>query len=271
MSGPGRNATGTILDRILEQKLAEVARRQARVPLQSLKATARALPACRGFVAALAAKVAQGQPAVIAEIKKASPSKGVIREDFDPAAHAESYERAGAACLSVLTDEPFFQGHDDHLQAARQAVALPVLRKDFVVDEYQIYEARALGADCVLLIVAALDIMRLTTMYQCARDLGLDVLIEVHDSAELAAAQTLQPALIGINNRNLKTFETTVDHTLALAPSVGPGTLIVTESGISDPEVVQLLRRNGIGAFLVGEALMRQPDPGAALEDLFRG
>jgi indole-3-glycerol phosphate synthase len=270
MNRPGGNATGTILDEILEQKAQEVERRKARRSLDALKAEARALPPCRGFVAALKAKTANGEPAVIAEIKKASPSKGVIREDFEPAAHAVSYERAGAACLSVLTDEPFFQGHDDHLQAARNAVALPVLRKDFVVDEYQIYEARVLGADCVLLIVAALDIMRLTTMYQCAKDLGLDVLIEVHDSKELAAAQTLQPPLIGINNRNLKTFETSVDHTLALAPNVASGTQVVTESGINDPGVVKLLRRNGIGTFLVGEAFMRQTDPGAALQALFR-
>ncbi|MEM1230843.1 MAG: indole-3-glycerol phosphate synthase TrpC [Pseudomonadota bacterium] len=259
----------TILDRILAHKAQEVAQRQHAVPLPQLKDVIETLPPCRGFAAALRAKTEQSEPAVIAEIKRASPSKGLIRADFEPAAHARSYEAAGAACLSVLTDEAFFQGHDDHLRQARAATRLPVLRKDFVIDDYQLYEARALGADCVLLIVAALDIMRLTTLYQCARNLGLDVLIEVHDATELAAAQSLAPAMIGINNRDLRSFETSVDHTLTLAPRIEAPTLTVTESGISTREVVRRLQRNDVHCFLVGEAFMREPDPGAALSALF--
>lgn len=262
-------ATQTVLDKILEHKHAEVKERKNRVSLAQLRERIAQQAVPRGFVLALQRKIAQQQPAVIAEIKKASPSKGVIREDFEPAAHARSYEQAGAACLSVLTDEAFFQGHDDYLLAARAAVELPVLRKDFVVDEYQIFEARALGADCILLIVAALPIMALTTLYQCARNLGLDVLIEVHDANEMAAALSLQPDLVGVNNRNLKTFETDINHSLALAPQVPASTLLVTESGIGDAQTIARLRGADIHAFLVGEAFMRQPDPGQALATLF--
>ncbi len=265
----GQAAQTTVLDRILARKREEVTERKARVPLAELRARIAEQKPPRGFCAALKARLAQQQPAVIAEIKKASPSKGVIREDFEPAAHARSYAAAGAACLSVLTDESFFQGHDDYLLAARAAVPLPVLRKDFVIDDYQIFEARALGADCILLIVSALNILSLTTLYQCAHNLGLDVLIEVHDEVELAAALSLKPALVGINNRNLKTFETDIEISLRLAPEVPSDTLLVTESGIADAEAVAQLRRAQINCFLVGEAFMRQPDPGAALTALF--
>lgn len=260
---------GTVLDKILAHKRTEVAARKAAVSLDALRRRIDDQDAPRGFVEALRRKAAANQPGVIAEIKKASPSKGVIRADFDPPAHARSYAAAGAACLSVLTDEQFFQGHDDYLIAARAAVDLPVLRKDFVIDDYQIYEARALGADCVLLIVAALNIMTLTTLYQCARNLGLDVLIEAHDRTELDAALSLRPDLVGVNNRNLKTFETSIEHSLELAPLVPEQTLFVTESGIADPATVARLRAGGIQHFLVGEAFMRQPDPGAGLQALF--
>ncbi|MFK7915106.1 MAG: indole-3-glycerol phosphate synthase TrpC [Pseudomonadales bacterium] len=261
----------TVLDKILAHKRTEVAARKAAVSVDALRQQIEKQTPPRGFVDALRRKAEQGLPGVIAEIKKASPSKGVIRADFDPPAHAKSYADGGAACLSVLTDEQFFQGHDDYLVAARAAVDLPVLRKDFVVDDYQIYEARALGADCVLLIVAALNIMTLTTLYQCARNLGLDVLIEAHDRAELDAALSLNPALVGVNNRNLKTFETSIEHSLELAPSVPEQTLFVTESGIADSATVGRLRAGGINHFLVGEAFMRQPDPGTALQTLFNG
>ncbi|MGI9328915.1 MAG: indole-3-glycerol phosphate synthase TrpC [Pseudomonadales bacterium] len=259
----------TVLDRILTHKRDEVSERKARVPLAELQARIDEQAPPRGFCAALNARLLRQQPAVIAEIKKASPSKGVIREDFEPAEHARSYAVAGAACLSVLTDELFFQGHDDYLLAARSAAPLPVLRKDFVIDDYQIFEARALGADCILLIVSALNIMSLTTLYQCARNLGLDVLIEVHDEVELAAALSLKPALVGVNNRNLKTFETDIENSLRLAPKVPSDTLLVTESGISDSDTVARLRDAQINCFLVGEAFMREPDPGAALTALF--
>jgi indole-3-glycerol phosphate synthase len=210
-----------------------------------------------------------GNPAVIAEIKKASPSRGLIRDDFDPVAIAGSYAEAGATCLSVLTDEHFFQGNDAYLAAARDVVTLPVLRKDFTVDAYQLYEARALGADCVLLIVAALDAHQLQEFHQLARGLGLDVLVEVHDAFELEAALTLDPALIGINNRNLHTFETKLDTTYALLERIPENIVVVTESGIRDPVQVSEMRARGVNAFLVGEAFMREPDPGAALRALF--
>ena len=213
--------------------------------------------------------MASGRPAVIAEVKKASPSKGVIREDFDPVAIASSYEQAGATCLSVLTDERYFQGSDDHLRAIRKIVALPVLRKDFIVDEYQIYEARVMCADCVLLIVSALDIMQLTTFHQLARNLRLDVLLEVHHATELAAALSLQPTMIGINNRNLKTFETSLDNTFSLLDSIPDGVLVVTESGIRERAHVSAMRAKNVNAFLVGEAFMKAKEPGAALTQLF--
>ena len=231
----------------------------------------RSAPAPRDFAGALRKKIAQGGPAVIAEIKKASPSKGVIREDFDPAAIARSYAAQGAACLSVLTDRQFFQGAAEYLRAARAACELPVLRKDFVVEPAQIYESRAMGADCILLIVAAFSgPLRMLELEALAQDLGMAVLVEVHDAAELELALKLKTPLVGINNRNLRTFETTLQTTLGLLPRLPEGKLAVTESGILTPEDVALMRGNGIHAFLVGEAFMRAPDPGTELARLFR-
>ena len=261
----------TILDEILASKRDEVATRKASLPVAELRAQISTLPPPRGFTAGLRTAIDTGGAAVIAEVKKASPSKGVIRADFDAVAIAKSYEAAGAACLSVLTDEKYFQGSDEYLREIRRAVDLPLLRKDFVVDEYQLFEARSLGADCILLIAAALDIMQLTVLDQCARNLGLDVLIEVHDTKELAAALSLAPALLGINNRNLKTFETSLDTTCSLLPEIPSHVLVVTESGIRTRDDVSILRQHGVGAFLVGEAFMRAEDPGDALRDLFAG
>lgn len=261
--------TGSVLDEILAFKREDVAARKKRLALADLLVRAEAAPHARGFVTALQRRVAAGSPAVIAEVKKASPSKGVIRQNFDPAAIAVSYAAAGAACLSVLTDTKYFQGHDDHLEAARTVTVLPVLRKDFVVDPYQIVEARALGADCVLLIVAALQRAELHDFYARAGSVGLDVLLEVHDAQELERALELQPALIGINNRDLKTFNTTVETTFALLPKIPPGVMVVTESGIADREQVAALRARGVNAFLVGETFMRAADPGDALHELF--
>lgn len=258
-----------VLLRILARKRDEVAERQAQSPLAELRARAEAMPPVRGFADAIAAKIAAGQPAVIAEIKKASPSQGVIRADFDPPAIARSYAAAGAACLSVLTDTDFFQGSDAYLQQARAACALPVLRKDFIVDAYQLYEARALGADCVLLIAAALDDAQLSEYAFLAAELGLDALIEVHDLDELERALPVPARLLGVNNRNLRTFEVSLDTTLALKGMVPGDRVLVTESGIRTPDDVRRMRENGIHAFLVGETFMRQPDPGAALRDLF--
>jgi indole-3-glycerol phosphate synthase len=259
----------SILNEILENKRREVSARRALQPLEKLiehvATLARPLP----FTDALSTRVNQGQSAVIAEVKKASPSKGVIRTHFDPVAIARSYERSGASCLSVLTDEKYFQGSDEYLVEIRAAVDLPLLRKEFIVDEYQLYETRALGADCVLLIVSALDEMQLTALYQRAAQLDLDVLIEVHDEIELATASKLDPRMIGINNRNLKTFETSLDNTLSLLDQISPDTLVVTESGIQDREDVQLMLDHDVRAFLVGETLMRAEDPGQALTELF--
>lgn len=259
----------TILDEIIAHKRIEVAERQQRSPLAEVRERAASADPVRGFAQALSSRIEQRRPAVIAEVKKASPSKGVIREDFEPVEIARAYEQAGAACLSVLTDERFFQGHDDFLVAARAATALPVLRKDFVVDTYQISEARALGADCVLLIVAALDIMQLTVLSDAARNEGLDVLIEVHNADELAAALSLQPSLVGINNRDLKTFETSLDTTEALLTAVPDGVHVITESGIHSRDDVERMQRVGVYGFLVGEAFMRAVDPGDALQSLF--
>ncbi len=259
----------TILDTILARKHAEVAERSGRVSLLELKARAAAAPPLRGFADAVVAKIAAGQPAVIAEVKKASPSKGVIRADFDPAAIARSYEAGGAACLSVLTDVDFFQGSDAYLQQARAACALPVLRKDFIVDAYQLYEARALGADCVLLIAAALDDVQLSEFAFLAAELGMDVLVEVHDLDELERALPVPARLLGINNRNLKTFEVSLRATLDLKDAVPADRVLVTESGILAPADVALMREAGVHAFLVGEAFMRQADPGVALRGLF--
>ena len=258
-----------ILDRILAKKSEEVIAAQVARPLAAVDADARAQPPARGFERALRAKIDAGRAAVIAEIKRASPSKGVLREDFDPAAIAASYERAGAACLSVLTDRTFFQGGAEYLVAARNACALPALRKEFIVDEYQVAESRALGADAVLLIVAALDQDRLRALAQCARDYGLDVLVEVHDAKELDRALALPDALIGINNRNLRDFSVSLQTTIGLLPRVPEGRLVVTESGILAQRDVAHMRRHKVNAFLVGEAFMRAPDPGAALTALF--
>jgi indole-3-glycerol phosphate synthase len=263
--------SGTILDTIVARKREEIADQRARTPLEQVAAAARAAAPARGFRAALAERIGRGEPGVIAEIKKASPSKGVIRAEFHPVEIARSYAANGAACLSVLTDVHFFQGADAYLQAARSAVELPVLRKDFVIDPYQVYETRALGADCLLLIAATLDIMQLTNLYATGRDVGLDVLIEVHDARELEAALSLEPAMIGINNRDLRTFETRLDVTWDLLGRIPPGMLVVTESGIGSQADVAAMRERGVNAFLVGEAFMRAPDPGVALRSLFFG
>lgn len=255
----------TILQRIVEVKRAEVAKALARCSASSMKERAHAAGAVRDFVAALRAK----KPAVIAEIKKASPSRGVLREDFDPAAIARSYERAGAACISVLTDEQFFRGHAEHLAMARAASTLPVLRKDFIIDPFQVLESRALGADCILLIAACLSEAQMRELEALALDLGMAVLVEVHDADELRSALSLRTPLIGINNRNLKTFETNLQTTLDLLDAVPPERLIVTESGILSTADVARLREAGVNAFLVGEAFMRAKDPGAALSALF--
>lgn len=261
--------TGTVLDRILTRKQEEVAARKAALPQAEVEAQARDAAATRGFVAALERRVAAGQPGVIAEVKKASPSKGVIRADFDPAAIAASYEQAGAACLSVLTDADFFQGSEAYLQQARNACALPVLRKEFIIDPWQVWETRALGADALLLIVMALEPQQLQDLHATARAAGLDVLVEVHDQAELELALQLDGALIGINNRDLKTFDTSLGVSLGLRAQVPARRLLVSESGIHAPEDVARLRAANIHAFLVGEAFMRDPQPGAALQRLF--
>jgi indole-3-glycerol phosphate synthase len=257
-----------ILQRIIAVKHEEIAQARARRSLASLREEAESRRDTRGFGAALRAKVDARRPAVIAEIKKASPSKGVIREHFVPAEIADSYARHGAACLSVLTDERFFQGSVAYLQQARAACALPVLRKDFMVDEYQVLEARAMGADCILLIAACLDDARMADLEACALSLGLDVLVEVHNGGELDRALRLKTPLVGINNRNLRTFEVSLDTTLALLPRVPADRLLVTESGILGPADVGRMRDADVHAFLVGEAFMRAPDPGAALAAL---
>ncbi|HUW54172.1 MAG TPA: indole-3-glycerol phosphate synthase TrpC [Rhodanobacter sp.] len=258
-----------ILNRILARKAEEIAERQAKLPLAELSARIAELPDTRGFAAAIEAKIAAGLPAVIAEVKKASPSKGVIRENFDPAAIARSYEAAGAACLSVLTDNDFFQGSESFLQQARVACSLPVLRKDFIVDPYQVYEARAIGADCILLIVAALEDDMLMQLSLLAAELDLDVLCEVHDEDEMERALALPVPLIGANNRNLRNFETSLETSLALQELIEYDRVLVAESGIRTPDDVARLRAGGIQAFLVGEAFMRVEDPGSELRRLF--
>ncbi len=258
-----------ILARIMTTKAEEVISAQVDRPFAIVDAEAHMTAAPRGFTAAIRSRVAAGRPAVIAEIKRASPSKGVLREDFDPAAIAASYERAGAACLSVLTDRPFFQGAPEYLVQARAACSLPVLRKEFIIDEYQVAESRALGADAILLIVAALDDARLAALEACAREYALDVLVEVHDAAELDRALKLATPLIGINNRNLRTFGVSLHTTIELLPRIPPDRVVVTESGILAQRDVAQMRRHGVNAFLVGEAFMRSPDPGAALTALF--
>jgi indole-3-glycerol phosphate synthase len=259
----------TILDRINRRKHEEIAERRARVPLAELQARTAAQSPVRGFVAALRRRVAAGQPAVIAEIKRASPSKGLIRADWDVPAIARGYEAGGAACVSVLTDVDFFQGADDYLVTARAACSLPVIRKDFIVDDYQVVEARALGADAVLLIVASLDDAQLAALYATARGLGLDVLVEVHDRRELERALKLGIELVGINNRDLHTFAVSLETTWRLLPVIPPGVLVVTESGINTMQDVAAMRTRGVHAFLVGESFMRAPLPGEKLRELF--
>lgn len=261
--------TAEILSKILAKKREEVAEGQKSRALASLRAEAEQMPACRDFARALSAAVDADGVGVVAEVKKASPSAGVIREDFDPGAIAESYAQAGAACLSVLTDEPFFQGADRYLQEARAAGNVPVLRKEFIIDPYQVWETRVLGADALLLIVAALDQAQLLDLAALGRESGLAVLVEVHDEAEMALALQTPASLIGINNRNLRTFETTIETTLRLAETVGADRELISESGIRTRDDVARLREGGVHRFLVGEAFMRAPDPGAELRSLF--
>ena len=258
-----------ILDKIIAVKREEIAAALKRKSLAVVRADAESRVLTRDFVGAIKAKIAAGKPAVIAEIKKASPSKGVLREDFIPADIAQSYAEGGAACLSVLTDVQFFQGEVDYLKQARASCQLPVLRKDFMVDPYQIYESRSMGADCILLIAACLDDAQMEELEAIARSLDMAVLVEVHDGAELERALKLKTPLVGINNRNLKTFEVTLDTTLALRASVPPDRILVTESGIQSRQDVLRLGAAGVNAFLVGEAFMRAPEPGQALSALF--
>lgn len=258
-----------ILSRILATKAEEIAAAKAIKPLPVMREEALAAPAPRDFVGALRAKIATGTPAVIAEIKKASPSKGVLREDFRPGEIARSYAENGAACLSVLTDVQYFQGHPSYLQEARTASGLPALRKDFMIEPYQVYEARIWGADCILLIVAALDLPRMRELEAVAVALGMAVLVEVHDGAELELALQLASPLIGINNRNLRTFVTDLQTSIDLLPRIPPDRLLVTESGILSREDVARMRGHGVHAFLVGEAFMRARDPGRELTNLF--
>ncbi len=258
-----------ILEEILAVKRQEIAAARAGQSLAAVRAAAALAPPPRDFVAALRARLAAGKPAVIAEIKKASPSRGVIRPDFRPAEIAISYAQGGAACLSVLTDRQFFQGAPEYLRAARGACTLPVLRKDFMIDPYQVHEARAMGADCILLIVAALPLEAMQELEAAAMALGMGVLVESHDGAELELALRLKTPLIGINNRNLRTFETRLETTLELLPVIPPDRLVITESGILTSADVSRMRSHGVGAFLVGEAFMKAPDPGAVLSGLF--
>ncbi|MCM8595398.1 indole-3-glycerol phosphate synthase TrpC [Accumulibacter sp.] len=258
-----------ILQRILAVKRDEVAEAIAATPAAALRELAEAQPAARDFVGAIRQRIAAGRVAVIAEIKKASPSRGVLRADFDPPAIAGSYQRHGATCLSVLTDRQFFQGHPAYLEAARAACELPVLRKDFIVDAYQVYEARAIGADAILLIAAALDLPEMRDLEALAGELGMAVLVEVHDADELDRALQLRTPLVGINNRNLRSFSVDLQTTVELLPRIPSARTVVTESGILAPADVHRMRGNGVHAFLVGEAFMRAADPGAALAGLF--
>ncbi|MES9968895.1 MAG: indole-3-glycerol phosphate synthase TrpC [Candidatus Thiodiazotropha sp.] len=261
--------TPDILLKITRRKRQEIADRLSARSIADLEMLLPRASEPRGFADAIARKLAAGEAGVIAEIKKASPSKGVLREDFQPAQIAQSYARGGAACLSVLTDIDFFQGSDRYLQQAREACTLPVIRKDFIIDPYQVYEARAIGADCILLIAACLDDQQLKDLNDLARQLGMDVLIEVHDAEELQRALRVENRLIGINNRNLRTFEVSLDTTLALLPMIPSERIVVTESGILSTEDVALMRSHQVNAFLVGEAFMRADDPGMKLAQLF--
>jgi indole-3-glycerol phosphate synthase len=265
--------TPTVLKRIVARKLEEIAERQQHTSIDDLKikivANRSGPMAPRGFAKAMQDKLNQGLPAVIAEAKKASPSKGVIREDFNPAAIAASYQTGGAACMSVLTDADFFQGHEDYLQQARAACNLPVIRKDFIVDPYQVYESRAIGADCILLIVACLEDQQMQDLAQLAEDLGMDVLVESHDAQELARALKLSTPLVGINNRNLHTFDLTLQTTFDLLAMMPEDRMVITESGIHTPADVILMQNKNVNAFLVGESFMRASDPGVKLAELF--
>ena len=258
-----------ILNKILATKAEEIAAAQARLPLAEVQALAAQQAPARDFVGAIRSKIAAGKAAVIAEIKKASPSKGVIRADFKPAEIAASYEQGGAACLSILTDEQYFQGSADYLKQARAACSLPVLRKDFMIDEYQVYEARAMGADCILLIAAALTLAQMQQLESVAHSLGMAVLVEVHNGEELGQAIQLTTPLLGINNRNLRTFEVTLDTTLGLLEKISGDKIVVTESGIFTANDVKLMRDHAVHTFLVGEAFMRQDNPGAELAKVF--
>lgn len=258
-----------ILKRIIKRKHEEIAERSASVSIQALLDEAAAADTPRGFCSAINNKLAAGNAAVIAEIKKASPSKGVLRDPFDPASIAKSYEAGGAACLSVLTDKDFFQGSEAALQAARAACNLPVIRKDFIVDPYQVAEARAIGADCILLIAAALDDQQMHDLYQQAVELGMDVLVEVHDATELQRSLKMNPMLLGINNRDLRTFDVTLDTTIGLLEDIPSSTRVVTESGILNTQDVKRMREADVHAFLVGEAFMRAEEPGTALKEMF--
>ena len=263
------SATPDILKKIIARKHEEITERKTQRSSAALHHEIASASPVRGFEQAIARHVQQGLPAVIAEIKKASPSKGVIREDFVPDDIARSYEKGGACCLSVLTDVDFFQGADAYLQSAREAVSLPVIRKDFMVDEYQLLESRAIGADCILLIVAALDPKQLVDLNQAARDIGLDVLVEVHDRAELDQALALPNRLVGINNRDLRSFDVSLNTTLGLLPNIPADKIVITESGIHSAEDVTLMRNNAVNGFLVGESFMRDSNPGVRLNTLF--
>jgi len=258
-----------ILTKILNTKVEEVEKGCQQQSLKELNQCAQDMPECRGFYQAIKDKLAQNKPAVIAEVKKASPSKGLICENFDAVAAAQSYQKAGAACLSVLTDKEYFQGSNDYLQQARAAVTLPVLRKDFIIDAWQVYQSRVLGADCILLIVAALADPQLYELTLLAKELGMDVLMEVHNHEELVRALNTPAQLIGINNRNLKTFVTALETSVELAKEIPSDRIIISESGIHSTEHVKMLQENDINAFLVGEAFMRKDNPGAELHRMF--
>lgn len=261
--------TPDVLKKILKRKVEEIADACDTESLSAISQRAASASAPRGFLSAMQAKISAGESAVIAEVKKASPSKGVLRADFDPVEIAKSYQDGGAACLSVLTDKDFFQGSTEYLQAARGACELPVIRKDFIIDQYQVYEARAMGADCILLIVAALGDATLAELYGLAQHLDMDVLIEAHDRDELDRAMQLSPPMIGINNRNLRSFEVSLNTTIGMLDGVSDDCLLVTESGILAPADVALMRDHGVNAFLVGEAFMRADSPGDTLRALF--
>ncbi|WP_372982084.1 indole-3-glycerol phosphate synthase TrpC [Marinobacter sediminum] len=269
MTDRHNDRTPTILRKIVERKWEEIADRKTKVSIDDLKAMAGDQAPTRGFANALRSRIESQAPAVIAEIKKASPSKGILRDPFEPEVIAESYEKGGAACLSVLTDRDFFQGHEDYLVAARNACSLPVIRKDFMVAPYQVYESRAIGADCILLIAACLTKDQMQELEGIAHEIGLDVLVEVHNSEELDDALTLKTPLVGINNRNLHTFEVSLDTTFDLHERIGSDRLSITESGIMTRADVEAMTGRGIYGFLVGESFMRAEDPGRKLQELF--